>query len=107
MDQHKDVTSDSDSHKVVKPKKLIKKVTKARNKLAELAERSSDGKKLAKNIRKFVHEADEDALDLIEREEYEAAFKVMHTALNFIKVQFQPPGSFERHVIPELLFKLN
>jgi hypothetical protein len=58
-------------------------------------------------MREFVHDLDEDALELIEREEYEAAFQVMHTALNYIKVQFRPPSSLERHVIPELLFKLN
>jgi hypothetical protein len=54
-----------------------------------------------------VHDIDEDALELIERGEYDAAFKVLHTGLNFVKVQFRPSQGLERHVIPELLFKLN
>jgi hypothetical protein len=70
-------------------------------------ESSSDGNKVAKKMRKFVHDIDEDALELIEREEYDAAFKVLHTGLNFVKIQFRPSQGLERHVIPELLFKLN
>jgi hypothetical protein len=84
--------------------------------LADYADKTNDGTKLAKRTRQLVAQVEEDAESLMEREKFEGAFKVIHNALNGIEKQVKPRieakiqdgiDTMSLHVVYESLFRLN
>jgi hypothetical protein len=82
--------------------------------LADYVDKTNDGEKLAKRTRQFISQVDEDAMNLLDREKFEGAFKVLHNAISGLEKQVGPrvqakhsDSTMGPHVVFEGLFKLN